>query len=65
MTKDSDFCKFNSQGIVGLMSLNHLESVEDMSAIPWGSSQHVHSGIEAIRMSFFDALLVSRTCRWR
>lgn len=42
------------------MSLNQLECVQDMSEILWGSGQHLHLGIEALRLSFFDALSVSK-----
>ena len=43
------------QGIAALMAMNILEE-EDMTAVAWGSADHLHAGIEAMRLGFADAL---------
>ncbi|GMH38373.1 hypothetical protein BSKO_06257 [Bryopsis sp. KO-2023] len=45
-----------TQGIVALMALNHLEGSGGLGGMEWGEGKHLHSGIEAIRLAFFDAL---------
>ena len=43
------------QGIAALMAMNILEE-EDMTSVAWGSADHLHVGIEAMRLGFADAL---------
>lgn len=44
------------QGIAALMAMNILEQEEDLGEQQWGSAHHLHAGIEAMRLSFADAL---------
>lgn len=44
------------QGIVALLGLNILEADPDHPYEAWGSSQHLHTAIESLRLAFADGL---------
>lgn len=44
------------KGIAALVAMNILEQEESLGKKVWGSAEHVHAGIEAMRLSFADAL---------
>ena len=44
------------QGMAALMALNSLELVADLREREWGSKEHLHAAIEAMRLAFCDTL---------
>ena len=44
------------QGIVALLALNILEADKDHLQEAWGSSEHLHTAIESLRLAFADGL---------
>ena len=38
------------------MAMNILEQEQGLAKQGWGSAEHMHAGIEAMRLSFADAL---------
>ena len=44
-----------AQGMAALLALNQLDQ-EDLSSAHWGSAQHLHKQIEAMRLGFSDTL---------
>lgn len=44
------------QGIAALMAFNLLDADHDLVRHPWGSAEHLHACIEAMRLSFADTL---------
>ena len=44
------------QGLAALAALNILEVDESTGSHPWGSAEHLHASIEAMRYAYSDAL---------
>lgn len=44
------------QGIAALIAMNVLEQEPNLAKDGWGSANHLHASIEAIRLGFSDAL---------
>lgn len=44
------------QGIVALLALNILEADPEHPQKAWGSSAHLHTAIESLRLAFADGL---------
>lgn len=44
------------QGVAALLALNVLEQEERLSEMSWGSTEHLHLSMEAMRLGFVDAL---------
>ena len=44
------------QGIVALLALNILEADKEHPQEAWGSSEHLHTAIESLRLAFADGL---------
>ena len=44
------------QGIVALLALNILEADKEHPQEAWGSSAHLHTAIESLRLAFADGL---------
>ena len=44
------------QGIAALVAMSILERDEGLGAFEWGSGQHLHRAVAAMRLAFADAL---------
>ena len=44
------------QGVVALLALNLLEADPGHPQEAWGSSEHLHTAIESLRLAFSDGL---------
>jgi gamma-glutamyltranspeptidase / glutathione hydrolase len=44
------------QGIAALMAMSILELEPEIGKLPWGSAQHLHKAVAAMRSAFADAL---------
>lgn len=51
-------CCNRLQGLAALMALNNLECTNEgrLPKFKWGSVDHLHSSIEAMRLAFADTL---------
>ncbi len=60
MLEEKGPCAFTNsgslQGIAALMAMSILERDKDVGSFAWGSAQHLHRAVAAMRLAFADAL---------